>query len=89
MSIKRKFRKGNLEYSPSMKVKQMTEDIYFKQIGKKNLQEVLFQKRQLPLWTETWIKNPVFRFKTLVKEEKISFLIFIKYPKKNWNKDTY
>ena len=75
-----------------MKVKKMTEDIYFKQIGrkeKKNLQEVLFQKGQLPLWTETWIKNPVFRFKTQVKEEKISFLIFIKYPKKNWNKDTY
>ena len=75
-----------------MKVKKITEDIYFKQIGrkgKKNLQEVLLQKGQLPLWTETWIKNPVFRFKTQVKEEKISFLIFIKYPKKNWNKDTY
>ena len=85
MSVKRKFRKGNLEYSPSMKVKKITEDIYFKQIGRKgkNVQEVLFQKGQLPLWTETWIKNPVFRFKTRVKEEKISFLIFIKYPKKN------
>ena len=51
MTIKRKFRKGNLEYSPSMKVKKITEDIYFKQIGRKgkNLQEVLFQKGQLPL----------------------------------------
>ena len=68
-----------------MKVKKITEDIYFKQIGRKrkNLQEVLFQKGQLPLWTETWIKNPVFRLKTQIKEEKISFLIFIKYPKKN------
>ena len=73
MSVKRKFRKGNLEYSPSMKVKKITEDIYFKQIGRKgkNLQEVLFQKGQLPLWTEIRIKNPVFRFKTQVKEEKI------------------
>ena len=69
-----------------MKVKKITEDIYFKEIrrkGKKNLQKVLFQKGQLPLQTETWIKNPVFRFKAQVKEEKISFLIFIKYPKKN------
>ena len=30
MTIKRKFRKGNLEYSPSMKVKKIKEDIYFK-----------------------------------------------------------
>ena len=30
MTIKRKFRKGNLEYSPSMKVKKITEDIYSK-----------------------------------------------------------
>ena len=85
MSIKRKFGKGNLEYSPFMKVKKITEDIYFKQIRRKgkNLQKVLCQKGQLPIWTETWIKNPVFRFKAQVKEEKISFLIFIEYPKKN------
>ena len=30
MTIKRKFRKGNLEYSPSMKVKKIAEDIYSK-----------------------------------------------------------
>ena len=68
-----------------MKGKKVTEDIYFKQIGKKgkNLQKVIFQKGQLLLWTETWIENPVFRFKAQVKEEKISFLIFIEYPKKN------
>ena len=30
MPIKRKFGKGNLEYSPFMKVKKITEDIYFK-----------------------------------------------------------
>ena len=85
MSVKRKFRKGNLGYSPSMKVKKITEDIYFKtdREKRKNLKKVLFQKGQLPLWTETWMKNPVFRFKTQVKEETISFLIFIKYPKKN------
>ena len=35
MTIKRKFRKGNLKYSPSMKVKKITGDIYFKQIGRK------------------------------------------------------
>ena len=59
-----------------MKVKKVTEDIYFKQIGtkRKDLQKVLFQKGQLPLWTESWIKNPVFRFKAQVKEEKISSL---------------
>ena len=68
-----------------MKVKKITEGIYFKQTGRKgkNLQKVLFQKGQLPLRTESWIKNPVFRFKAQVKEEKISFLIFIEYPKKN------
>ena len=72
-----------------MKVWKITEGIYFKQTGrkkkkkKKNLQKVLFQKGQLPLQTESWIKNPVFRFKAQVKEEKISFLIFIEYPKKN------
>ena len=63
-----------------MKDKKITEDIYFKkQIRRKgeNLQKVLFQKGQLPLWTESWIKNPVFRLKAQVKEEKISFLIFI------------
>ena len=84
MSVK--FRKENLEYSPLMKVKKITEGLYFKQIkkrGRKNLQKVLFQKGQLPLWTESWIKNPVFRFKAQVKEEMISFLIFIEYPKKN------
>ena len=72
-------KKENLEYSPFMKDKKITEDIYFKQIRRKgeNLQKVLFQKGQLPLWTESWIKNPVFRFKAEVKEEKISFLIFI------------
>ena len=82
MSIKRKFGKGNLEYSPCMKVKKITEDIYFKtdkekRGGGENLQKVFFQKGQLPLQTETWIKNPVFRFKAQVKEEKIPFLIFI------------
>ena len=75
-----------------MKVEKITEGIYFKQIYiyiKYNLQEVLFQKGQLPLWTETWIKNPVFRFKAQVKEEKVFFLIFIEHPKKNQNKDIY
>ena len=86
MPIKRKFReKFFLEYSPLMKVKKITEGIYFKQTGRKgeNLQKVLLQKEQLPPRTESWIKNPVFRFKAHVKEEKISFLIFIEYPKKN------
>ena len=31
MTTKRKFRKGNLGYSPSMKVKKIAENIYFKQ----------------------------------------------------------
>ena len=68
-----------------MKDKKTTEGIYFKQTGRKGkkLQKVLFQKGQLPLKTEGWIKNPVFRFKAQVKEEKISFLILIEYPKKN------
>ena len=69
-----------------MKAKKVTEGIYFKQIKKRggvNLQKVIFQKGQLPLQTETWIENPVFRIKAQVKEEKISFLIFIEYPKKN------
>ena len=59
-----------------MKVKKITEGIYFKQTGrkeKKNLQKVLFQKGQLPLWTESWIKNPVFRFKAQVKRGKDIF----------------
>ena len=56
-----------------MKDKKITEGIYFKQTGRKgkNLQKVLFQKGQLPLQTESWIKKPVFRFKAQVKEEKI------------------
>ena len=31
MTTKRKFRKGNLRYSLSMKVKKIAENIYFKQ----------------------------------------------------------
>ena len=63
----------------------MTEDIYFKQIGRKEkkITGSALSEMTAPLWTETWIKNPVFRFITQVKEERISFLIFIKYPKMN------
>ena len=51
MSIKRKFGKGNLEYSPFMKVKKITEDIYFKQIkkkGKEKLTESALSERTAP-----------------------------------------
>ena len=69
MCLCKKKKKENLEYSPFMKDTKITEDIYFKQIRRKgeNLQKVLFQKGQLPLWTESWIKNPVFRFKPVMK----------------------
>ena len=48
MSIKRKFRKGNLEYSPSMKVEKMTEGIYSKQIYKKKLTGSALSERTAP-----------------------------------------
>ena len=52
MSIKRKFGKGNLEYSPFMKVKKITEDIYFKtdkeKRGEKKLTESVLSERTAP-----------------------------------------